>query len=315
VFDDLVGLELVGPGDDWRSRPDMDPEWTRGFRAAVVARARFIEDLVAEQAAGGVAQYVLLGAGLDTFAQRRPDLARQTLVYEIDRPGPQAWKRQRLIDLGYGLPPWLRFVGVDFEGNDDWYARLTNAGFDAAAPAVVASTGVSMYLTKDANRQVLDRAARLAAGSTLVMTFMLPAELLDVADRAGLQGAATGAQASGTPFISFYTPNEVLAAASDAGFRSVRHVPGVWLGGRYFAGRTDGLRPSSGEDLLSPPHDGRCPATPRVSCLRHFCIVACAGQRAWKPESGDHGVLEPRDGTYLVPGEGDDKQAEDVGDP
>jgi methyltransferase (TIGR00027 family) len=250
VLEDVVGLELAAPGNDWRSRPDMNPEWTRGFRAAVVARAHFIEDLVVEQAALGVGQYVLLGAGLDTFAQRRLDLAGQISVFEIDQPGPQAWKRQRLIDLGYGIPPWLRLVPVDFEANDDWYDLLTQSGFDPAHPAVVASTGVSMYLSKDANQHLLDRVAQSAAGSTLVMTFMLPAELLDAPDRAGLEVATNGARASGTPFISFYTPQEVVSAASDAGFQTVQHVSGSSLGERYFAQRTDGLRPSSGEDLL-----------------------------------------------------------------
>jgi methyltransferase (TIGR00027 family) len=250
VLDDVVGLDLAAPGDDWRARPDMDPVWTRGFRAAIVARARFIEDLVVEHAARGLAQYVLLGAGLDTFAQRRPDLADRLRVFEIDQPGAQAWKRQRLIDLGYGIPAWLRFVPVDFEANDDWYAGLAEAGFDDTEPAVVASTGVSMYLTKEANRHVLDRVARFQTGSTLVMTFMLPPELLAAGDRAGLEAAASGARASGTPFISFYAPDEILAGASDAGFRFVRHVSGTSLGERYFAGRTDGLRPSSGEDLL-----------------------------------------------------------------
>jgi methyltransferase (TIGR00027 family) len=250
VLDDVIGLELAAPGDGWRARPDMDPQWTRGFRAAIVARARFIEDLVVEQAAGGVTQYVLLGAGLDTFAQRRADLAGRMRVFEIDQPGPQAWKIQRLIDLGFGIPAWLRFVPVDFEANDDWYARLIEAEFDGGQPAVIASTGVSMYLTKDATRQMLSRTVRFETGSTLVMTFMLPPELLDADDRAGLQAAASGARASGTPFISFFTPDEILAIASDAGFRTVRHVSGTSLGDRYFADRADRLRPSSGEDLL-----------------------------------------------------------------
>jgi methyltransferase (TIGR00027 family) len=250
VLDDVVGLDLASPGDDWRSRPDMDPGWTQGFRAAIVARARFIEDLVVEQMATGVTQYVLLGAGLDTFAQRRADLAERMRVFEIDQPGPQAWKRQRLIDLGYGIPGWLRFVPVDFEANDDWYAKLAAAGFDAAEPAVIASTGVSMYLTKEATRQVLDRVARFKTGSTLVMTFMLPPKLLDAADRAGLEAAANGARTSETPFISFYLPDEILALASEAGFRTARQVSGTSLGERYFAERPDGLRPSSGEDLL-----------------------------------------------------------------
>ena len=92
VFEDEVGLKLAAPDDDWRSRPDMSP-FTRPFRASIVARARFVEDLVAEQAARGVKQYVILGAGLDTFAQRRPDLTSQLRVFEIDQPGPQALAR------------------------------------------------------------------------------------------------------------------------------------------------------------------------------------------------------------------------------
>jgi len=250
VLEDVMGLKLAAPGDGWRARPDMDPGWTQGFRAAIVARARFIEDLVVQEAASGVSQYVLLGAGLDTFAQRRRDLADRMRIFEIDRPGPQAWKRRRLTDLGLGMPAWLRFVPVDFEANEDWYSRLADTGFDAGEAAVIASTGVSMYLTKEANRQVLDRVAHFATGSTLAMTFMLPAELLDAGDRASLDAAASGARASGTPFISFYAPDEILAAASDAGFRTVKHVSGTSLGERYFAGRPDGLKPPNGEDLL-----------------------------------------------------------------
>ena len=97
VLEDEIGLQLTAPDDGWRRRPDMDPRATSGFRAAIVARARFIEDLVAEQAGQGVGQYVVLGAGLDTFAQRRPEIAARLRVFEVDQPGPQAWKRQRLI--------------------------------------------------------------------------------------------------------------------------------------------------------------------------------------------------------------------------
>lgn len=250
VIEDEVGLRLAAPGDDWRSRPDMDPRGTSGFRAAIVARARFIEDLVAEQAGRGVTQYVVLGAGLDTFAQRRPEIAAHLRVFEIDQPGTQAWKRRRLVELGYGVPDGLRLVPVDFETDEDWWERLSDAGFDPGRPALVVCTGVTMYLTKDATAATLRRLAGLAPGSTFAMTFMLPAELLDEADRPALEATKPQAQAAGTPFVSFYTPDEMLALAGDAGFADVRHVPGGVLAERYFAGRTDGLRPSSGEDLL-----------------------------------------------------------------
>src|SRR2546428_8415754 len=116
VLEDEIGLRLAAPDDGWRRRPDMDPQATSGYRAAIVARARFIEDLVTEQAGHGVAQYVILGAGLDTFAQRRPEIASGLRVFEVDQPGPQAWKRQRLIELGFGIPEWLGLRAGGFAG-------------------------------------------------------------------------------------------------------------------------------------------------------------------------------------------------------
>ncbi|MCB5906915.1 class I SAM-dependent methyltransferase [Streptomyces pinistramenti] len=250
VLEDEIGLRLAAPDEGWRDRPDMDLRVTSGFRAATVSRARFIEDLVTEQAGHGVDQYVILGAGLDTFAQRRPEIAGRLRVFEVDQPGPQAWKRQRLIELGYGIPDRLRLVPVDFEASGNWWEQLSAAGFDAGRPAVVVSTGVTMYLTKDATAATLRRLAGLAPGSTLAMTFMLPAELLDDADRPAFEATEPQARAAGTPFISFHTPQEMLALAREAGFKDARHVPGSRLAERYFAHRTDGLRPSSGEDLL-----------------------------------------------------------------
>ena len=250
VLDDEIGLRLAAPDDGWRRRPDMDPDGTSWFRAGIVARARFVEDLVAEQADRGVGQYVILGAGLDTFAQRRPEIASRLRVFEVDQPGPQAWKRGRLIELGFGVPEWLRLVPVDFEAGGSWWGQLAAAGFDPGQPAVVVSTGVAMYLTKDANAATLRQIAGLAPASTLAMTFLLPTELLDDADRPGFQAAERGARAAGTPFVSFYTPDEMRALARDAGFRDTQHVSAPMLNDRYFAGRTDGLRTSKGEDLL-----------------------------------------------------------------
>lgn len=250
VFDDEIGLKLVAPDEGWRNRPDMSP-FTRPFRASILARARFVEDLVEERVAQGVGQYVILGAGLDTFAQRRPELATRLVVFEIDRPGPQAWKRQRLDQLGYGVPSFLRLVPVDFEAGEGWWERLTTSGFDSRRPAVVASTGVSMYLTLDAITATLRQVATLAPGSTFAMSFMLPIAMADPELRPGIERAAAGARANGTPFISFFTPAEMLALARDAGFKQVQHVSAATLAQRYFAGRTDGLRPpNNSEELL-----------------------------------------------------------------
>jgi methyltransferase (TIGR00027 family) len=250
VLEDEIGLRLAAPADGWQDRPDMNPVFTSGFRAATVARVRFIEDLVAERAGRGTGQYVLLGAGLDTFAQRRQDLASRLVVFEVDQPGTQAWKRQRLIDLGYGVPEWLRLVPVDFEEGASWQEEAALAGFAAARPAVVASAGVSMYLTTEANQATLRGLAKLAPGSTVAMTFLLPLDLVDERDRQGWIMAENGARSSGTPFISFFDPEEFLDLARSAGFSDVRHVSGRDLNDRYFAGRPDGLRMSTGEDFL-----------------------------------------------------------------
>ncbi len=243
VFVDEVGLRLAPHDEDWRQRPDMDAERMKLFRASIVGRARFVEDLVIEQVVRGVGQYVILEAGLDTFVQRRPEVASRLRVFEVDQPGPQAWKRRRLMELGFGVPEWLRLVPVDFEAGDDWLQKLLAAGFDASRPAVVASTGVSMYLTKDAIAAALRQCASLAVGSTFAMTFLLPIEYADRELQPVLELAVKGARESGTPFLSLLAPADMLALAREAGFREVEHVSAAALTERYFAGRTDGLRP------------------------------------------------------------------------
>ena len=166
-------------------------------------------------------------------------------------PGPQAWKRERLIELGFGIPEWLRLVPVDFEAGESWLDRLAAAGFDADQPASVASAGVAMYLSKEANAATLRQIAQaLAPGSTLAMTFMPPFELIDEENRPGLEAAERGARAAGTPFLSFFTPAEMVALARAGGFKEAHHVPAAMLNERYFAGRTDGLRTATGEEML-----------------------------------------------------------------
>ena len=250
VIDDRIGLQLAAPDPDWRRRPDMNEYATPGVRASIVARARFVDDLVTDQADRGVEQYVLLGAGLDTFAQRRPEIASRITVFEVDRPEPQAWKQQRLIELGFGIPDRLRLVPVDFEGGDSWWERLVETGFDANEPTVVASLGVSMYLTREATEATLRQIAALSPGSTLAMTFMRPLELVEPDEQPMHQATDAAARASGTPFISYYRPVDILAMARDAGFAEARHVTAADYTQRYFIDRTDGLRPFTTEELL-----------------------------------------------------------------
>ncbi len=137
-----------------------------------------------------------------------------------------------------------------FRGGDNWWERLTTAGFDAGRPAVIAATGVAMYLTREAVTATLRQIAALAPGSTLAMTLLLPLALIDAAERPQHEAVYERARAAGTPFISFFSPDEMLALAREAGFRTATHVSTADLTESYFAGRSDGLRPASGESFL-----------------------------------------------------------------
>jgi len=205
IVEDEIGLKMIAPPVDWQDRPDM--KYTKRLRASMVARARFVDDFIIEQSKLGISQYVILGAGLDTFAQRKADIASGLQIYEIDQPGTLAWKQQRLIELDFGIPPYLHFVPVDFE-TSSWWELLLKAGFNTGKPAVIACTGVSLYLTKEAIRTTLHHIATLAPGSKLAMSFYLPLELLEEEDQPMQEMADKGARAAGTPFLSFFTPVE-----------------------------------------------------------------------------------------------------------
>ncbi|MEU9044982.1 MULTISPECIES: class I SAM-dependent methyltransferase [unclassified Kitasatospora] len=250
VVEDEIGLRLVSPGEDWHRRPDMAGDGMRGFRAGVVARARFVEDLVAEQCAAGVTQYVILGAGLDTFVQRRPEFADRLRVFEIDQPATQEWKRRRLAELGHGSSTWQHWVPVDFETGEVWWDRLVENGFDPDRPAVLACAGVTMYLSEEAVRDTLDQAARAAAGSTLAMTFILPTAFDEPEDPAAHAAAGKPKPGPRVQFRSHFTPDAILGLARKAGFRKAQYVSTEEITARYFAGRTDDFRPAAGEPFM-----------------------------------------------------------------
>ncbi|KAA9038371.1 class I SAM-dependent methyltransferase [Ginsengibacter hankyongi] len=247
ILEDEIGLKLIAPPASWQERPDM--KYTRRLRAAIVARARFIEDLIIEQSKKGISQYVILGAGLDTFALRRPAAAANLQVYEVDQPGTLEWKQQRLAELGFPVPRTLHFVPANFE-TSSWSAELIKAGFDKSKPAVVACTGVTLYLTKEAIRATLTQIATLAPGSKLAMTFYLPMELLDDEDKPMQEIGEKSAREAGTPFVSFFAPNEILALAQETGLKEARTVSTKEIEQLYFTGRTDNLLPASGEVFL-----------------------------------------------------------------
>jgi len=247
ILEDEIGLKLIAPPDDWMERPDM--KFTKRLRASIVARSRFIEDLIIAQSQKGIDQYVILGAGLDTFAQRKSDIAAKLQIYEIDQPDTLAWKQKRLADIGFTKPNNLHFVSVDFEMSS-WWKALLKSGFDTNKSAVIACTGVTLYLSKAAIIDTLNQIAKLALGSTLAMAFYLPIELLDEEDKAMQEIADKGARAAGTPFVSFFSPEEILVLANLAGFKEAKTISTKDMEQVYFTDRADGLFPASGEVFL-----------------------------------------------------------------
>ncbi len=247
VIEDKIGYELIKPEKDWQERPDM--KYTKRLRASIVARARFIEDVAKEEIEKGVKQYVLLGAGLDSFAQRNTAISSQVNIYEIDQPDTLAWKEEKLIENGYRIHDNLHFVVVDFE-NSSWWDELLEKGFEVNLPTFVSCTGVTLYLTKDAINDTLKKMASLASGSTIAIAFYLPLEQLDEEDKPLLEMAIKGAAASGTPFVSFFSVEEIVKLADEIGLKDIQTVSTKDMTERYFKERADNLIPASGEFFL-----------------------------------------------------------------
>ncbi|MER7128330.1 class I SAM-dependent methyltransferase [Streptosporangium saharense] len=193
-----------------------------GVRAQVTTRGRYTERRLAELVEGGLRQYVILGAGLDTFAHRSP-LAGRVRVFEVDHPATQRWKRDLLTAAGLASQDGPVFVETDFE-TDDLVERLVAHGFDPAEPALVSWLGVSMYLTGEAIGAALSAVARLAPGSELVMEYALAPGLCDETATAFAQLATAAAAERGEPWLSFFTPEELSAVLAEHGLTVAEHV-------------------------------------------------------------------------------------------
>src|SRR5258708_27502006 len=215
VLDDPIALRLIGPG----FARDLDramEKVARDFRAFMAAGSRYVEDRLAAAVANGVTQYVVLGAGLDTFAYRNPFSALR--VFEVDFPATQEWKRGLLQRAGIDLPDALTFVPLDFE-HKTLAAGLADAGFDDRLPAFFGWLGVVPYLTLDAFRATLSDVARLAAGSGISFDYVFPPDTLTPKRRLIFDGLSQRVAAAGEPFRLFFTPAHLQAALSSAGFQ------------------------------------------------------------------------------------------------
>ncbi|MCL1651549.1 Putative S-adenosyl-L-methionine-dependent methyltransferase ML2640 [Elizabethkingia miricola] len=247
ILEDTVGLQLIAPEKGWQERPDI--KYTQRLRASVVARSRYIEDIITTEIQKGTDQYVILGSGLDTFAQRNPDITSKIQIFEIDQPDTLSWKQKRLSETGFHIPENLHFVPINFE-KSSWWEQLLKAGFNIHKPAVIACTGVTLYLTRSAIKETLQHMVSLAAGSVVTISFYLPVELLEKEDQPMQEMANKGAQQAGTPFISFFSPEEVIAIAKESGLKNTNLVSTEDIKDLYFKNRTDGLSPASGEVFL-----------------------------------------------------------------
>jgi methyltransferase (TIGR00027 family) len=250
VLDDPLALVLVGPS--WREIADriaslFPAHLERRVNAGVAVRSRFAEDRLR---AGDFDQYVILGAGLDSFAWRHPDLLPSLRVFEIDHPESQAWKLQRVADLALPRHANHRFVPIDFE-RASLREGLEAVGFDWDRSTMLSWLGVTPYLTVAAIEETLRTIGSCRPSSHVVFTYAPVEDLLDADDRETGAIVARLTASSGEPIRTFFRPDEVDALLAGCGLQRVDHADRAELTRRYFSDRTDDLQPWGLENLVA----------------------------------------------------------------
>jgi methyltransferase (TIGR00027 family) len=219
----------------------------RRVNAGLAMRSRFAEDRLL---AGSFEQYVMLGAGLDSFAWRHPDLLASLRVFEIDHPASQAWKLQRVADLALPMYETHVFVPIDFEVAS-LREGLTRGGFDWDRVTMFSWLGVTPYLTINAIEETFRTIASCSPGSEVVFSYAPVEELLDDGDRETLAIVAKLTASSSEPLRTFFAPEDIDALLTRCSLRVADHADRVELTRRYCAARTDGLEPWGVEDLVT----------------------------------------------------------------
>jgi methyltransferase (TIGR00027 family) len=239
VLEDPLAVPILGTtyAEELKRTPlRADRPYSIALRAFLVARSRYAEDVLSQAVSSGVQQYVLLGAGLDTFAYRNPYPGLR--VFEVDHPATQRWKHDLLERGRISIPPSLTYTPVNFE-TQSLAARLEEAGFDRGVPALFAWLGVVPYLTLPAFQSVIRFVAGQASGSGLVLDYSQPPSVLSPLERLAHASLASRVARSGEPFQLFFTPSELSGELS--GFRDMEDIGSVEINDRYFSGRGDGL--------------------------------------------------------------------------
>jgi methyltransferase (TIGR00027 family) len=238
VLDDPIAVRLIGPEFARDMERAMHPV-ARDFRLFMAARSRYAEDRLAAAVAGGARQYVVLGAGLDTFAYRNPFSSLR--VFEVDFPATQEWKRFLLAEAGIKAPTNLTFVPLDFE-HRSLGEGLAEAGFDAGAPAFFGWLGVVPYLTLEAFRSTVTTIGGSPAGSGVSFDYVFSPETLSEKRRMVFDTLAKRVEAAGEPFRLFFAAEELERELRGAGFKRIEQVDSEGLNELYFKDREDGLK-------------------------------------------------------------------------
>ena len=244
VLDDPVAVAIIGPKAAEKlktEKPDAFGKYGLGIRAFMVARSRYAEDALARAVARGAAQYVILGAGLDTFAYRNPYPESALRVFEVDYPATQEWKRRSLREVQIAIPPSVTYAPVDFE-HQTLPEGLRLARFDAAKPTFFSWLGVTMYLTDDAIQSTLRFIASTPKGGGVAFDYAVPIETLSWMGRAAMAVMMQRVAAAGEPFRTFFEPPALIARLTKMGFHEIEDLGADEINERYFKNRTDELR-------------------------------------------------------------------------
>jgi len=243
VFDDPLALSILGQEAVAELRSSIEnfqDSASRSLRAFVVARSRFAEEELARAVARGVSQYVILGAGLDTFAYRNSYAESALRVFEVDYPATQLWKQRLLAEAGIAIPSSVTYVPVDFE-HQTLVDGLAQAGFDSQKITFFSWLGVTPYLTRDSVMSTFAYIVSTPAGGGVVFDYAVPRSSLNLIGRLAFDALARRVAAAGEPFQTFVDPHELAAELHRIGFRQVEDMDAREINSRYFKNRADGL--------------------------------------------------------------------------
>jgi methyltransferase (TIGR00027 family) len=253
ILHDPVVLDLVPEARE----PDILTEFGDSgemlpalFRALFAMRSRFTEDRLGQAAERGVRQYVMIGAGLDTFPWRQPDFARDMRIFAADHPASLIWLHRRLRERNVSRPSNLTYAPVDLE-EQRLGPQLTACGFDGDATSFCSLLGVSQYLSSGALGSLLSFVASLNPGSELVLSFAPPEGELAGLDLDAAARSEARTTELGEPWKTRLSARELVDWLVRLGFSNVCHLSPERAQARYFAGRQDGLRVPHWEQLIA----------------------------------------------------------------